>query len=149
MSNTPEIKNRILKFIKTLGISVAQFERRSCLSNGYIRNFKGNLGSDKFEKIINAFPMLNRQWLATGEGSMIIEMPEGSRKIPYPIEEEQVYPLPSPNTFASTEATELLREIIDNYNTENKSLRSALEMSQRQVLELSKAIVNLTENKKS
>ena len=54
-------------------MSVLQFEKRCGLSNGYIKNFKGNFGSDKLENLLNAFPNLNREWLLTGEGEMLKE----------------------------------------------------------------------------
>lgn len=65
------IKNRISQLIEEENISVAEFERRSGLSNGYTRNFKGNLGAEKLEGILSAFPNLSRDWLLYGEGSML------------------------------------------------------------------------------
>lgn len=64
-------KERLVEFIRTMGLSVAQFERRAGLSNGYVRNFKGVFGSNKLDMIANAFPRLNRQWMMTGKGEML------------------------------------------------------------------------------
>lgn len=66
-----DTKSRIYLFIEKQGISVAEFERRCSLSNGYIKNFKGSFGSAKLEGILNAFPLLNREWLLYGEGEML------------------------------------------------------------------------------
>ena len=66
-----DTKSRIYLFIENQGISVAEFERRCSLSNGYIKNFKGSFGSAKLECILNAFPSLNREWLLYGEGEML------------------------------------------------------------------------------
>lgn len=68
-----KIKERLVEFIASMGLSVAQFEREAGLSNGYIRNFKGSFGGNKFDKILQAFPMLNRHWVTTGKGDMILE----------------------------------------------------------------------------
>lgn len=68
----PEVKERLLEFIRTMGLSVAQFERRAGLSNGYIRNFRGSFGGNKFDLILEAFPMLNREWVTTGRGEMML-----------------------------------------------------------------------------
>lgn len=68
-----DVKERVILFIKSSGMSVLQFEKRCGLSNGYIKNFKGNFGSDKLENLLNAFPNLNREWLLTGEGEMLKE----------------------------------------------------------------------------
>ena len=67
------VKERAILFIKSSGMSVLQFEKRCGLSNGYIKNFKGNFGSDKLENLLNAFPNLSREWLLTGEGEMLKE----------------------------------------------------------------------------
>ena len=64
------IKDRILLFIESEGITKAEFERRSNLSNGYLNNLKGNIGSDKLENILSAFPELSRDWLMSGNGQM-------------------------------------------------------------------------------
>lgn len=65
------IKERIVLFIKGQGISRAEFERKSCLSNGYVNNIRDGMGADKVENVLRAFPALNRTWLLTGEGEML------------------------------------------------------------------------------
>lgn len=67
------IKERLIEFIKSQGISKSEFEKKSCLSNGYINNIREGMGADKVENVLRAFPMLNRSWLITGEGNMITE----------------------------------------------------------------------------
>lgn len=52
-------------------MSVAEFERTAGLSNGYIKNFKGSLGVDKLENLLQAFPELSYEWLVRGEGDML------------------------------------------------------------------------------
>lgn len=66
-----KVKERLLSFIKYKGMSNLAFEKACGLSNGYIRNFKGNLGGDKLENMLTAFPDLNKSWLLFGEGSML------------------------------------------------------------------------------
>lgn len=66
-----DVKDRLLAFVSSLKISKAEFERRAGLSNGYLKNFKGQLGADKLEGLLKAFPQLSRVWLLTGEGSML------------------------------------------------------------------------------
>lgn len=65
-----ELKERLLMFIQSLGMTVAEFERTAGLSNGYIKNFKGSLGVDKLENLLHAFPSLSYEWLVRGEGEM-------------------------------------------------------------------------------
>lgn len=67
------IKERLLKFIEEMGISISEFERKCRLSNGYIKKIKGSIGSEKIEDIISTYPQLNRVWLLSGEGNMLVE----------------------------------------------------------------------------
>lgn len=65
------IKERLVLFTKSQNISRSEFERKSCLSNGYINNIRNGMGADKVENILRAFPTLNRDWLLTGKGEML------------------------------------------------------------------------------
>ena len=65
------IKDRIKVFLKNQGISQAKFEKAAGLSNGYINGLKKSPGADKLQNIFCAYPMLNREWLLTGEGAML------------------------------------------------------------------------------
>ena len=66
-----KVKERLFSFIEQMGMSKLAFEKVCGLSNGYLRNFKGNLGEDKLSNILAAFPELNKDWLLYGEGSML------------------------------------------------------------------------------
>lgn len=66
-----EIKDRISKFIQYKNITIAEFERNVSLANGYIKKFKGSIGSDKLNNIISYYPDININWLITGKGSML------------------------------------------------------------------------------
>lgn len=65
------VKERLLSFIASKKMKNAEFERLAGLSNGYLNNFKGNIGAKKLDDILNGFPDLNKVWLLTGEGEMI------------------------------------------------------------------------------
>lgn len=65
------IKERLITFIAAQGLTKSSFEKKCGLSNGYINNFKGNLGGGKLEDILSAFPDLSREWLIYGEGEML------------------------------------------------------------------------------
>lgn len=51
------------------------FEQLCGLSNGYVNNIKGKIGAKKLDDILKKFPALNKDWLLTGEGPMIVEAP--------------------------------------------------------------------------
>ena len=63
MSN---IKERLLEFIKSKNLTVAEFERRIGVSNGYVKNISKSIPPSKIEKITSIFPDLNTQWLLFG-----------------------------------------------------------------------------------
>lgn len=65
------IKSRLSAFIEYKCLTNAAFEKKCGLSNGYIRNFKGNLGVKKLEDILTSFPELNKEWLLFGKGEML------------------------------------------------------------------------------
>ena len=71
MADTQSVKERLLIYIKYLGIGQSKFEKQCGLSNGYINNSKGNFGSAKIEDILKTYEDLNRSWLLTGEGEML------------------------------------------------------------------------------
>ena len=77
-----KVKERLLTFIAYKELSVSAFEKACGLSNGYIRNFKGNLGGAKLEDILNAFPELSRDWLLFGKEETSENQPEN------PVEEK-------------------------------------------------------------
>lgn len=72
MGNETTIKDRLKQFIGNQRISVREFERRCGLTNSFVNNIGATIGADKLEKIIQTFPQLDRTWLLTGEGSMIM-----------------------------------------------------------------------------
>lgn len=75
MIDSQTIKDRILFWIENQNMSVSAFERKCGLSVGYVSNLKPNTNSKKINDILNAFPNLNREWLLTGEGEMLLSTP--------------------------------------------------------------------------
>ncbi len=65
------VKERIIEFIYSKGMSIKRFEERCNLSNGYISSMRKGFGAEKLENVLNEFPELNREWLLFGEGEMI------------------------------------------------------------------------------
>lgn len=69
----PTVKDRLIQFIKSQKIAVRAFESAAGLSNGYLRNLRSSPTVSVMEKIFNAYPDLNRDWLMTGEGPMLVD----------------------------------------------------------------------------
>ncbi len=64
-------KQRILEYLQIKGIGKRDFARDTGLSHT-ILNSGNNLGTDKLEKIISAYPDINIYWVVTGTGDMIL-----------------------------------------------------------------------------
>lgn len=74
MNDTYEsVKHRLLKYIEFKGLTKASFQKAAGLSNGYLDKLRQSPSPDKIEQISNAYPDLNRVWLLTGEGDMLIQ----------------------------------------------------------------------------
>jgi len=67
------MKERLVEFLAYLRIGQTKFEEKVGLSRGMINKIKGNISLDSLQKITNAYPELNENWLRTGEGSMLKE----------------------------------------------------------------------------
>jgi hypothetical protein len=66
------IRERILKYLESKGISRYKFYQITGLSNGFLDK-DGAIGSDKCEIIIYHFNDINPRWLLTGDGEMLNE----------------------------------------------------------------------------
>lgn len=64
-------KERLLKFIEYLSIGQGAFEKKCGISNGYINNNKGNIGASILNRIHDAYPELNIEYVALGSGNML------------------------------------------------------------------------------
>ena len=72
MERDTTIKERLKEFVGYQRISIREFERQCNLGNSFVNHIGSTIGADKLERIIQQFPDLNRTWLLTGEGSMIL-----------------------------------------------------------------------------
>ena len=111
-----KVKERLFSFIKYKGMSNLAFEKACGLSNGYLRNFKGNLGGDKLTGILSAFPELNQDWLLYGEGLMLLGEQEPETPAP-----EQTTPNNSLIDYLQRKIAELESKV-DKLNDEKADL---------------------------
>ena len=66
------VKQRLVRYLAEKGIGQNKFERLAGISNGYIYNLKSTPKEGQLTKILQAAPDLNRVWLLTGEGEMLV-----------------------------------------------------------------------------
>ena len=67
------VKQRLIEYLEHKGIGRNKFESMAGLSFGYITKLKNAPRPEKLVGILQAAPDLNRVWLLTGEGSMLVE----------------------------------------------------------------------------
>jgi transcriptional regulator with XRE-family HTH domain len=65
------MKKRLLEFLSYLGIGQTKFEEKTGLSRGFVNTLKNNPTVKSLDKIEDAYPELNINWLKTGEGEML------------------------------------------------------------------------------
>jgi hypothetical protein len=69
------MKERLMEFLKYLKIGQNKFAESVGLSRGYVNNIGDNMTLKTVNKILQVYPMLNGDWLLTGEGEMLVENP--------------------------------------------------------------------------
>lgn len=65
------MKERLIEFLAYLKIGQKKFEQACGLSNGFVNNLGYNITLRSLNKIQDAYPELNINWLKTGDGEMI------------------------------------------------------------------------------
>ena len=66
------VKQRLIQYLQFKKIGQNKFEKMAGISVGYISNLKKSPGAEQLMKILNAAPDLNKDWLLTGEGEMLV-----------------------------------------------------------------------------
>ena len=79
MNINDEVAKRIKKFIAHLGITTAEFCRKTGLSRQTVDKFKAGIHGPRVEslhKIIKCYPELRLNWMVSGEGMMVQIIPD-------------------------------------------------------------------------
>jgi transcriptional regulator with XRE-family HTH domain len=64
------VKERLTAFLRSKGINNSEFGRRTGTSSAYVSSIRQSISTDVLEKIAQAFPDLNVEWLLLGTGEM-------------------------------------------------------------------------------
>lgn len=75
------LKERLIEFITYKNLNISRFNRIIGVSPAYVQNISNNIGVEIRERIKNAFPELNMDWLLKGDGEMIIATEEKQPKL--------------------------------------------------------------------
>lgn len=128
------VKQRLMKFMSYREMSASRFERMCGLSNGYFNKLRNAPGLDKIDKMLRVFPELNREWVLTGEGSMLNEgyttfEPVGLATPMSPIamtETEKEVVLLQAKLEEKEKMIDLLKQQLEELNNINKGLMTTL-----------------------
>lgn len=105
------LRDRIKAFIDYLGVETRAFELACDLSNGFVNNLGHSMREASLNKIINTYPQLNRNWLLTGDGTMLhhgnkLHSPQKEqtfyKALPQPVLEAKPIRLADPFGFEAT-----------------------------------------------
>lgn len=69
-----KIIDRIFEYIKYKGVTIAEFERKNSLSNGYLRKMKqrnADIGETIIVNLLENCPDISVFWFVLGTGSML------------------------------------------------------------------------------
>ena len=75
------VKERLIEYLSIKSIGRNKFEKMAGISLGYITNLKNAPKESHLVKILNAAPDLNKVWLLTGEGEMLVS--DEKKVVPY------------------------------------------------------------------
>lgn len=107
------VRERLLKFIKEINLTTAEFERQIGVSSGYVNNISKSIQPDKLEIISDKFPQLNINWLLLNKGEM------KKKYITINPEHENL----DPSSFTSIEIPQSAKELAERF------IRAGLEAS--------------------
>ncbi len=68
-----ELKDRLVSFVRYLGLNNAEFEREVGLSNGFVSKASYKTRKTSIKRVCDKYPQLNPDWLLNGKGEMIRE----------------------------------------------------------------------------
>lgn len=73
ITESNSVKERLIHFINSKGLSQAKFEKLAGLSNGYVNNIVKSISDKTFDyKISPSFPELSKLWVLHGQEPMIL-----------------------------------------------------------------------------
>lgn len=73
MAEMSDVAVRLKQYLKSVGMSVRQFEQKCDFANGWVGNIKEQIRLQALVTIGFHFPDLNLNWLFTGNGQMLNE----------------------------------------------------------------------------
>lgn len=135
-------KDRLLDFLKYIGIGQNSFEKKVGISNGYIAHSRGRFGSAIIAKIVETYPELNTAWLLTGEGEMLKAPQNPFSQMPSQQIEDIVTKTFTERLMEAYRAGEIFPAEVHNRIVAEKDKR--IEELQRENWELQKKIEDLT-----
>ena len=74
------VKGRLMDFLGHIGLDKSVFEREAGLANGFVDKTNSRMRKSSLNAISARFPQLNTDWLMTGQGEMLKDVPVSAVK---------------------------------------------------------------------
>jgi len=117
------LHDRIIELISIkCGGNVSAFCRSTGLATGFINNIKNSAQPKTIDKILKAYPDINKIWLLTGEGEML--------------NSNSTFSIPPPDVNIKSDPTKIFAHLesrIAELKDENKWLKKQIELKDEQI----------------
>ena len=80
------VKERLIAFIESKGLTKNKFETKCGLSRRYVSNISQSISPSVSERISLVFPELNMGWVLTGKGEMLNTEPSSAEPTQPPVD---------------------------------------------------------------
>ena len=127
---------RIKIFLEHKGISKNAFCKATGFANGFLDK-NSNIGSDKFERIIEVFPDVNPEWLINGKGDMLRSIDSIQHQISKSCVENNSHDIIDQNQI-----TLFLKDLLKEKEIEIKNLNQEIGQLKQEIFHL-KQIIHL------
>lgn len=127
MAEMSDVAMRLKQYLKSVGLSVRQFEQKCEFANGWVGNIKEQIRIQALVTIGFHYPDLNLNWLLLGHGQMLNEG--------YRPEDLPTTPVPGYQDVSPKQGFKPVSKynIHDNHNVNVESMQTEIEFLRHQI----------------
>lgn len=135
------LQDRLKQFITSLDLSVLAFENECGMAQGTVNKMTNKSRQRTLEKIRKHYPQLNMEWLQTGMGEMLKQLPEVDVDLNLKLGNHSQLALRDITNIGDAKTQIIiLQERIKSLNKELKTTQSELEEKDKRINELNASL---------